>query len=143
MVSGWIHVLIKPECVIRWHQSLPLKLESAQQIALPFRQLLCICVSGLWCAAFQWFLLALQGANGALAQFLGARAFQLSDASLIAPIDFVRLPMVGFGAFLLFQEVPSLSTWYGAIIIFIAFLVLTYGSRKNSNNSPSKFSNSS
>ena len=92
--------------------------------------------------AFQWFLLALQGANGALAQFLGARAFQLSDASLIAPIDFVRLPMVGFGAFLLFQEVPSLSTWYGAIIIFIAFLVLTYGSRKNSNNSPSKFSNS-
>ena len=80
---------------------------------------------------FQWFLLAIQGVNGALAQFLGARAFQLADASLIAPIDFVRLPMVGILAYLIFQEVPNHSTWYGAFVIFLAFLILTYGNRKN------------
>ncbi len=69
---------------------------------------------------FQWFLLAIQGVNGALAQFLGARAFQLADASLIAPIDFVRLPMVGILAYLIFQEVPKHSTWYGAFVIFFS-----------------------
>ncbi len=79
----------------------------------------------------QWLLLAIQGFNGALAQFLGARAFQLADASLIAPIDFSRLPMVGILAYLIFQEAPGLSTWYGAAVIFVAFLILTYGNRKN------------
>ena len=83
---------------------------------------------------FQWLLLVIQGVNGALAQFLGARAFQLADASLIAPIDFARLPMVGLLAYLIFQEVPNHSTWYGAAVIFLAFLILTYGNRKKPNH---------
>lgn len=83
---------------------------------------------------FQWLLLVIQGFNGALAQFLGARAFQLADASLIAPIDFARLPMVGLLAYLIFQEVPNHSTWYGAAVIFFAFLILTYGNREKPNH---------
>jgi drug/metabolite transporter (DMT)-like permease len=74
--------------------------------------------------AGQWGLLALQGALGAVNQALVTRAFQLADASLVAPIDFLRLPFVAIAAFALFGEVAGWSTWAGAAIIFVATMLM-------------------
>ncbi|MCB6179724.1 DMT family transporter [Rhodobacter sp. Har01] len=75
-------------------------------------------------SAFHWGLLAVQGALGALNQTMVTRAFQLADASLVAPIDFLRLPFVAILAFVLFQEVAGLSTWVGAALIFVATMIM-------------------
>jgi len=75
-------------------------------------------------SAFHWGLLAVQGALGALNQTMVTRAFQLADASLVAPIDFLRLPFVAVLAFAFFGEVAGLSTWTGAAIIFVATMLM-------------------
>jgi drug/metabolite transporter (DMT)-like permease len=87
-----------------------------------------------WCnpTPFQWFLLAVQGINGAISQILVTKAFQLADASLVAPIDFVRLPSVALCAYLFFGEIAAASTWYGAALIFAALILIAISSRKSS-----------
>ena len=75
-------------------------------------------------SAWHWGLLAVQGALGALNQTMVTRAFQLADASLVAPIDFLRLPFVAVLAFALFGEVAGVSTWVGAAVIFVATMIM-------------------
>jgi len=77
----------------------------------------------------EWMLLGLQGALGAGNQFLVTKAFQLADASLVAPIDFLRLPFVALAAFLFFGEVSDQATWIGASLIFVAILMIASTSR--------------
>lgn len=56
-------------------------------------------------------------AMGTAAIFLMARAFELADASLVAPFDYARLPFVALFGFLLFDQIPGLYTILGAVII--------------------------
>ena len=77
----------------------------------------------------QWGLLALQGAIGTFSQLGVTRAFQLADASLVAPIDFLRLPLVALAGWLFFAEIPHATTWAGAALIFAAILVMTSSAR--------------
>ncbi len=78
----------------------------------------------------QWGLLALQGAIGTFSQLGVTRAFQLADASLIAPVDFLRLPLVALAGWLVFAELPRMATWVGASLIFVAIVVMTASARK-------------
>jgi len=80
-------------------------------------------------SAYQWVLLAIQGINGAAAQLLVTKAFQLADASLIAPVDFARLPFIAIIGFWAFGEIPGHTTWFGAAMIFIALMLTTYSGR--------------
>jgi drug/metabolite transporter (DMT)-like permease len=70
-------------------------------------------------------LLALQGALGAASQALITRAFSLADASFLAPLDFLRLPVIAIMAFAFFGEVAGPNTWIGAGIIISAILIGT------------------
>jgi drug/metabolite transporter (DMT)-like permease len=76
----------------------------------------------------QWGLLAAQGVIGAVSQLGVTRALQLADASLVAPIDFLRLPMVAAMGWFVFSQVPPFTTWVGAILIFIAIVLLASSS---------------
>ncbi|MDF0598352.1 DMT family transporter [Psychromarinibacter halotolerans] len=77
----------------------------------------------------EWGLLALQGALGALNMGMLTRAFSLAEASLLVPIDFLRLPLVAALGYLLFaQEVP-LTTWIGGTVIFGATLLMARSAR--------------
>ena len=78
----------------------------------------------------QWILLALQGGLGALNMSLITRAFALAEASLIAPLDFLRLPIVAALAFVLFGQTVPLTTWLGGIVIFGATLLMARSARK-------------
>ena len=58
------------------------------------------------------------GATGMIAHFCLARAFRIADASLVVPIDFLRLPLIaGVGA-LLYNEPLEISVLLGAAVIF-------------------------
>ncbi len=73
----------------------------------------------------QFGLLALQGVLGALNMAIVTRAISLADASYVAPLDFLRLPMISLMAFAFFGEILSLATLIGAAIIFVSSIVLT------------------
>ncbi len=77
----------------------------------------------------QWAWLALQGALGALNMGLVTRAFSLADASLIAPMDFLRLPIVAGLAFVFFGQTVTSATWLGAAVIFGATLLMARSAR--------------
>jgi drug/metabolite transporter (DMT)-like permease len=87
-------------------------------------------------APFEWLLLGIQGTIGAANQFLATKAFQLADASLVAPVDFVRLPFVAGAAYLFFGEVADRTTWIGAGIIFVAVLMIAATSRSRRVTQP-------
>lgn len=81
-----------------------------------------------WEAA--WRSAAMAGL-GTSAIFLVARAFDLAEASLIAPFDYVRLPMIALIAFIAFGEVPDIFTIVGALVIIGATL---YSARREARD---------
>ncbi|SMO83494.1 EamA domain-containing membrane protein RarD [Paracoccus laeviglucosivorans] len=74
-------------------------------------------------------LLALQGFLGAMNMTLITRAFSMADASFLAPLDFLRLPIVAVLAFLFFGEIAPAATWIGAAVIFASALLTARGLR--------------
>ena len=75
----------------------------------------------------QFALLIAQGLLGALNMTLATRVLSLVDVSLIAPLDFLRLPLVAALAYLMFGEIPEVSVWIGAAVIFGAILLVAGG----------------
>ena len=55
---------------------------------------------------------------GTAAPYCFTRALANLDASVVAPLDFLRLPFTAFAAWLIFFEVPDRWTWVGAVVIF-------------------------
>ncbi|MTH66182.1 DMT family transporter [Paracoccus shanxieyensis] len=74
-------------------------------------------------------LLALQGVLGAVNMTLITRAFAMADASFLAPLDFLRLPVVAILAYLFFGEIALASTWIGGAVIFASVLLVAGNGR--------------
>lgn len=72
-------------------------------------------------------LMTVQGVLGGLSQLSVSRAMGMADASLLSPIEFLRLPLVVVLAWLLFQEVSDLWTLVGGAVIFSSSLILVFG----------------
>lgn len=81
----------------------------------------------------QWVLLALQGVLGAVSMALVTYAFSLAEASLLAPIDFLRLPVVAVLAYLIFGQTVDWTSWVGAAVIFAATLLMASSARRPRN----------
>ena len=82
-----------------------------------------------WPTPLQWGLLALQGVIGTISQLGVTRAFQLADASIIAPVDFLRLPLVAAMGWVVFAQIPARATWLGAALILAAILLMAISAR--------------
>ncbi len=54
---------------------------------------------------------------GTLAPFAVTRALRVMDASVVAPLDFLRLPFTAIAGFFLFAEIPDRWTIFGALVI--------------------------
>jgi len=82
-----------------------------------------------WPSASSWFWLVLTGGLGTFAHVLMTRAFQLGDVSALTPINFVQLPVVALGAWLLFAESIDRYTFMGAGIIFASTIYIAHRER--------------
>ena len=51
-------------------------------------------------------------------------AFLNGRASVIAPLGYVQLPTAALYGWLVFEETPENKTYYGALLIFLAGLIL-------------------
>jgi len=58
------------------------------------------------------------GAAGLFAHYCMARAFRLADASLVVPIDFLRLPLIAVVGAIFYAEPIEVSVMFGAAVIF-------------------------
>ena len=65
------------------------------------------------------------GAFGTLGHIFLARGMKVADASLLAPVDFMRLPIASAFGWILFNEYSDLETWIGAAFIFVAVMIIT------------------
>ncbi|WP_305805845.1 DMT family transporter [Stenotrophomonas sp. YIM B06876] len=74
-------------------------------------------------------LIAGMGLAGALGQIALTRAFQLGQASLIAPLEYTGLVWVIGWDLLLWQVLPDRMTWVGAAIIVASGLYLLHRER--------------
>lgn len=63
-------------------------------------------------------LLVLIGLCGLLAHFCIGKALSLASASIVAPVDFIRLPVIAVVAMLLYNEPLDVWVFVGAAIIF-------------------------
>ncbi len=72
----------------------------------------------------EWSLLFAIGALGTLAWLSSTRALALIDASAAAPFEFLRLPFAALIAYLMFAEIPKLTTWLGGAVIFAAAIYI-------------------
>lgn len=78
-----------------------------------------------WPSAWLWFLLLLCGLLGSLGHLAMTRAFALADISAAQPLKFLDLIWAACFGFLVFAEVPSHTTFAGALIIFAATTWIT------------------
>src|SRR5690606_9341921 len=60
---------------------------------------------------------ALLGAAGSVGHICMSRALATADASVIAPFDYLRRPIVALIAFVAFGEVPGVWVWIGGAVI--------------------------
>lgn len=62
--------------------------------------------------------LAIIGVGGLSAHYTLARALRIADASIVLPIDFLRLPLIAFVGFTIYGEALDLWVFIGAAFIF-------------------------
>lgn len=76
-------------------------------------------------------LLGLVGCCGLLAHFCITKALKLAPATVVAPIDFARLPIIAVVAMLIYNEVVDIWVFVGAVIIFAGnYLNIWFETRK-------------
>ncbi len=68
---------------------------------------------------------ALLGLAGTLGHLCLTRALAAADATVVVPLDYLRLPTVALIAYLVFGEVPVVWTWIGGGIIAVSSLYMT------------------
>ncbi|MEL6684562.1 MAG: DMT family transporter [Pseudomonadota bacterium] len=79
-------------------------------------------------AALPWVILI--GCAGLLAHFCLTKALSIAPASIVMPIDFIRLPTIAIVGVLLYQEPLEIWVFVGALLIFGAnYLNITYAMR--------------
>ena len=66
------------------------------------------------------------GVLGALAQSFWIRSFRAGEASVVAPFDYLRLPMAATIGFIGFAELPTLWTFIGAGVIVASTLYIAH-----------------
>jgi drug/metabolite transporter (DMT)-like permease len=77
-----------------------------------------------WPTAEEWLLLIAVGVLGALSQSLWIRSFRAGEASVVAPFDYLRLPVAALIGFVGFAEFPTHWTLIGAGVIVTSTLYI-------------------
>lgn len=77
-----------------------------------------------------WLILML-GLTGVSAHYCLARSMALADASIVIPMEFLRLPLLAAAGYYLFDEVPNEWTLVGAAIICGATYYMTRDSGRH------------
>lgn len=81
-------------------------------------------VWGLPTSGITWFAVAVLVSMSAIRGYADIQAYRYAEASLLAPIAYLRLIFIGLGAWFLFGEGIDGPTWVGAAVIISATLYI-------------------
>jgi drug/metabolite transporter (DMT)-like permease len=79
-----------------------------------------------WPTLYEWVLLIGVGVLGALSQSFWIRSFRAGEASVVAPFDYLRLPIAASIGFIGFAELPAVWTFVGAGVIVASTLYIAH-----------------
>ena len=82
----------------------------------------------------QLLLLFLLGCSSNLILFFLLKAFSLVDATAVAPYRYFELAISCAGAYLVFGEIPNISTLYGVAILIPTTLFIAWSETKKKSN---------
>jgi len=77
-----------------------------------------------WLTPELWLFLMATGPIAVLGHITFTKALSVADASLVATVDFSRLPFAVLVGWIVFGEVSDLWTWVGAAVIFASALYI-------------------
>ena len=77
----------------------------------------------VWPAPFELFLMLLAGVAGSFSVYLISQSYRLCEAALVAPFEYIAMPMAVIWGVLIFGEWPGLSVWLGSGLIVAAGLL--------------------
>ena len=120
----WAVSLLMAKNLAKYDSSLTISFYQPLMIA-PFALLGSVPV-WVWPSLQSWIVLFGMGLVAGIANFAYVHALRIADASVSMPADYMRLLwMVGWG-YLLFAEIPAISTWVGAALIICSTLFITW-----------------
>jgi drug/metabolite transporter (DMT)-like permease len=74
----------------------------------------------VWPSVASWPWVGIVAVTALSAHYCLARAFQLADATVVLPLDFLRLPLIAIVGFILYHEPADIWVFAGALIVFAA-----------------------
>lgn len=77
-----------------------------------------------------WFIMSGLGLVWAGGMYLLARAYSSAPASVVAPFEYVTLPINVMWGFVLWNQFPTLTTWIGALLTLLSGLYILYQEQK-------------
>ena len=77
-----------------------------------------------------WFWTVAIGLTGLAAHYCTARSLSLADAGLVIPLHYLRVPLIAWLGWLLYDETVDIWLWIGAVIIFAGTMVNVRGEKK-------------
>lgn len=80
-------------------------------------------------APWPLFVLGIVIVAGALRGFADIQAYRIGEASVLAPIAYTRIVLIGFGAYLFFGEIPEREALLGALVVVGAALYIAQRER--------------
>jgi drug/metabolite transporter (DMT)-like permease len=76
-------------------------------------------------------MMVLTGVLMSLAQYSNIKAYKHGEASAVQPMEYTRLVFAGLIGVMFFQEIPSLWTIVGSIVIFVGAIYSVREMRRN------------
>ncbi len=77
-----------------------------------------------WPTPEAWMFLIATGPVAVLGHLAMTKAFSVTDVSIVAAVDFSRLPFAVLVGYLAFGELTDIWTWVGALVIFTSSLYI-------------------
>ena len=83
-------------------------------------------------------LLFILGASANLILFFLLKAFALADATALAPYRYLELLLSAIIAYIVFTEIPTEATIYGALVVVPSTLFIIYSEKKEMSKKDKK-----
>ena len=77
-----------------------------------------------------WVIMSGLGLVWAGGMYFLARAYSVAQASVIAPFEYVALPINVMWGFVIWQDLPTLATWTGAFLTLLSGVYILYRDQK-------------
>lgn len=77
----------------------------------------------VWPSAALWPWIVALGMAAMAAHFCFSKALSVAESGFVAPIEFLRLPLIGFMAYLLYGETVDIWLLLGALLMLIGNLI--------------------